>query len=124
MADLPDMTPAELIADLDAALADAGQTVTLRRVTTGPGGIQIPFDVEDVPASVRPLKAAELVGTIDQTWSRVVISPTVISERAFPLPIRKGDKIIANGQERTIEFPGPIYVQDTLVRHSMMVNGG
>jgi hypothetical protein len=90
MADRPDMTPAELIADLDAALADAGQTVTLRRLTLGPGGVQIPFDVEDVPASIRPLKPEELVNGIDQTWSKVVISPTVISTRQWPAADQEG----------------------------------
>ncbi|TIU02331.1 MAG: hypothetical protein E5W43_00885 [Mesorhizobium sp.] len=117
------MTPQELIADLDAALIDAGQTVTLRRLTLGPGGIQIPFDVENVPAAVRPLKPEELIGNLDQTASRIVISPTVIAARQFPFPVKKGDKIVANGKVRNIEFPGPIYVQDVLVRLNLTVAG-
>lgn len=117
------MTPQELIDDLDAALIEAGQTVTLRRLTLGPGGTQIPFDVENVPAAIRPLKPEELFEGVDQTASRVVISPTVITARQFPLPIRNGDKIVANGKVRNIEFPGPIYVQDVLVRLNMAVAG-
>jgi hypothetical protein len=117
------VTPQELIADLDAALSDAGQTVTLRRLALGPGGLQIPFDIEDVPASIRPLRPEELIGTLDQTASRVIISPTVIAARQFPLPVKKGDKIVTNGKVRNIEFPGPIYVQDVLVRLNLTVAG-
>lgn len=118
------ITPAELIADLDAALEEGGNTVTLRRLTLGPGGTQIPFDAEGLPASVRPLKPEELVGGIDQTWSKVVLSPTGINAAQWPLPIRKGDKIVeTSGKIRNIEFPGHISVQDVLVRIELMVGG-
>ncbi|MER9306785.1 hypothetical protein [Mesorhizobium sp. M0496] len=115
-------TPAELIADLDAALLDAGEDAVLRRLTLGPNSIQIPFDV-DVRASIRPLKAEELVGNIDQTWSRLVLSPTDINRAQWPLPIRKGDKIVQAGKVRNVEFVKAIRVQDTLVRVELLVGG-
>ncbi|TIM07609.1 hypothetical protein [Mesorhizobium sp.] len=115
-------TPAELIADLDAALLDAGEDAKLRRVTLGPNAIQIPFDV-DVRASIRPLKPEELVGAIDQTWSRVVLSPTDINRARWPLPIRKGDKIIQDGKIRNVEFAKHIRVQNVLVRVELMMAG-
>ncbi|MBA1141750.1 hypothetical protein [Mesorhizobium neociceri] len=115
-------TPAELIADLDAALLDAGEDAVLRRLTLGPGAIQIPFDC-DVRASIRPLKPEELVGNIDQTWSRVVLSPTDINRAQFQLPIRKNDKIVQDGKVRNVEFPKHIRVQNTLVRVELVVGG-
>jgi len=115
-------TPADLIADLDRALLDAGEDVVLRKLTLGPDSIQIPFDA-DVRAAIRPLKADELVGNIDQTWSRVILSPTDINRAQFRLPIRKNDKIVQDGKVRNVEFPKHIRVQNVLVRIELMVAG-
>ncbi|RWP31817.1 hypothetical protein [Mesorhizobium sp.] len=114
-------TPSELIADLDAALLDAGEDAKLRRVTLGPNAIQIPFDV-DVRASIRPLRPEELAGSIDQTWSRVILSPTDISH-GFSLPVRKGDKIVQDTKVRNVEFAKHIRVQNVLVRVELTVGG-
>jgi hypothetical protein len=114
--------PQSLIADLDAALLDAGEDAVLRRLTLGPNSIQIPFDC-DVRASIRPLKPEELVGGIDQTWSRVILSPTDINRAQFRLPVRKGDKIVQAGKVRNVEFPAHIRVQDVVVRIELMVGG-
>lgn len=114
--------PASLIADLDEALLDAGEDVVLRRLTLGPNSIQIPFDA-DVKASIRPLKAEELVGNIDQTWSRVILSPTDVNRAQFRLPIRKNDKIVQDGKVRNVEFPKHIRVQNVVVRIELMVGG-
>lgn len=114
--------PDSLIADLDAALLDAGEDAVLRRLTLGPNSTQIPFDA-DVRASIRPLKPEELVGNIDQTWSRVILSPTDINRAQFRLPIRKGDKIVQDGKVRNVEFPKHIRVQNVIVRIELMVGG-
>jgi hypothetical protein len=114
--------PESLIADLDEALLDAGEDVVLRRLTLGPNSTQIPFDC-DVRASIRPLKAEELVGNIDQTWSRVILSPTDVNRAQFRLPIRKDDKIVQNGKARNVEFPAHIRVQNVVVRIELMVGG-
>lgn len=115
-------TPAELIADLDAALLDAGEDVKLRRLTLGPNAIQIPFDA-DVRASIRPLRPEELVGAIDQTWSRVVLSPTDINRAQWPLPVKKNDKIVQDGKVRNVEFAKHIRLQNELVRIDLTVGG-
>lgn len=114
------MNAAELIADLEAALADAGETITVRRYTAPTGSPRPKTDIDSVPAAVRPLKAQELVGNIDQTWSRVILSPTLVSSL---LPLRKGDKVVIQGKERNVEFPQPIGVQDTIVRIELLVSG-
>ena len=112
-------TAVELIADLDANLAEAGETVTVRRYTA-PTGSPRPEIHETAKATVRPLRAEELVGNIDQTWSMIITSPTSI---ASLLPIKKGDKVVVQGRERNVEFPRPIYVQDVLVRLELLVGG-
>jgi hypothetical protein len=105
------MTAAELIADLDAALADAGQTVGLKNF----GGTAI-----NVAASVRPVRADQIVGRVTAEYSNVVVSPTGI---ASLLPLKKGDKCVINEREREIEHYGPISVQDTIVRIELLVAG-
>lgn len=121
MSDLSD-TPAGMISRLDASLAKHGTDAKLRRLTLGPNALQIPFDC-DVRASILPLKAEELVGNIDQTWSRVIISPTPIGVAQWTLPIRKGDKIVQAGKVRNIEFVKAITVQNVLVRIELTVGG-
>ncbi|RWF66846.1 hypothetical protein [Mesorhizobium sp.] len=121
MSDLSD-TPAGMISRLDASLARHGTDAKLRRLTLGPNSLQIPFDC-DVKASVLPLKADELVGSIDQAWSRVIISPTLISAAQWPLPIKKGDKIVQNGKVRNVEFVKPIMIQNIAVRFELLVGG-
>lgn len=114
------MTPADIIADMDAFLASSGETVVLRRYTAPTGTPRPKIESGDVFAAVRPVRAAELVGSIDQAWSKVVLSPTGLSGL---LPIKKGDKIIIQGRERNVEFPRPFEVQNTLVRIELMVSG-
>ncbi len=121
MADLSD-TPAGSVSRLDASLARRGEDVKLRRLTLGPNSLQIPFDC-DVRASILPLEAKELVGGIDQTWSRVILSPTQINAAQWPLPIRKGDKIVQGGKARNVEFVKAKNMAGTLVRIELMVGG-
>lgn len=127
---MTDTSPASLIADLDAALADAGENIILRRLT---GTQQIPFDVT-VRAHVTPVKAEALVGAVTQTASKVIISPTEITRAQWPgfqtgvtgpdavLP-RKGDKAVIGGRARNIEFAAPLYRGGALVRIELTVLG-
>ncbi|AMS41162.1 hypothetical protein [Aminobacter aminovorans] len=117
-----DDTPEGMIARLDASLARRGEDVKLRRLTLGPNAVQIPFDA-DVRASIRPMRPEELVGHIDQTWSRVILSPTDVNRAQWPLPIRKGDKIVQGSTPRNVEFVKAITVQNTLVRIELTVGG-
>jgi hypothetical protein len=113
------VTPAQIIADLDAALARRGEIVTVRRYTAPTGDPRPKTDIAS-RASVRAVKPEELAGEIDQTGSKIVLSPTGIGSL---LPLRKGDKIVVQGRERNIELPKPIFVDGTLVRIDVMVMG-
>lgn len=113
------MTAASNIADLDAALARTGETVIVKHWTATSGAPR-PSVSASIKASVRPVKADELTAGIDQTWSKVVLSPTGLSAL---LPLAKGDKITIQGRERHIELPKPILVADTLVRIDVLVSG-
>lgn len=114
------IAPDVLIRDLDNALRDAGQTVVLRRLTLGPGGLQVHFDVE-LRANVRPVKPEQLISGIDQAQRKVILSPTGLA--AFPMPIRKNDKCLIDGTVTNIEFAKPIRVDDVLVRIELTVAG-
>lgn len=113
-------TPASLIADLDAALADAGETVTIRRYTAPTGTPRPKIDVASVPAAIRPVKPDELVGDVQQTDRLVVLSPSMIEAL---LPLKIGDKVLIAGAEANVQFAGHIRVQDVVVRLKLMVRG-
>jgi len=127
------MTDAEqAIADLDAALAAAGEWIDLWRET---GPQRIPFKVR-CRAFVRGYAAQELVGGIAQTDSKIVMSPTEIIRAGWPGPHssatsteqdrrvpRKGDAVIISGRKRAVETAGGIYLASELVRIEMRVLG-
>ncbi len=112
--------PSDLIARLDERLAEAGDTVIVRRYTAPSGNPRPKIDVPDVPATVRSVRAEDLVGNIDQTWSKIVLSPTMI---ATLLPLKKNDKVMVRGQERNVEIVKPISIQNVIVRVDLMVSG-
>lgn len=126
-----DDTPEGIISRLDAALERRKLTVTLQRITIGPGAAQIPFSVE-CPASVRDYKAQELIGGIIQGDSEVIISPTPIIAGQWTsgatgavdnrVPI-KGNRVIIAGRPRSVLAVDPTYVGETLVRIAMTVRG-
>lgn len=107
------------VADLDAALARRGEEIVIRRYTATSGTPRPKTDIA-VRATVRPVDAKELVGGIDQTYSKVILSPTGLSSL---LPLKKGDKVVVQGRERNIEFPQPIFDGNVLVRLNLLVAG-
>lgn len=107
------MTPAEMIADLDAALLEAGSTIQLRKTNTAVGQIS-------VRARVRFYKPDEIVGIIQQGDSKVVLSPTGLE--VFGVPPQNGF-VVVDGAPRRIIAPNPIRIQDTLVRIELQVRG-
>ena len=125
------MTPAQLIADLDAALARTGEDCTLRRKEGSP---LVEKDVT-VRASVRGARSSEVVGTVTQAYSKAVISMTQILAAGWPaghtvaagavdprLP-RANDFLIVKGKARQVMFVNPIAVDSTVVRVEMTVAG-
>lgn len=119
------------LADLDAALAEIGETVRLQRLT---GTQQIPFEVE-CHAVVRGYAPAEVAGSIAEGDSKIIISPSEIIASGWPGPgvvgaterdrrvPRRGDRIIIAGRARNIEAAAPFYVADVLVRIELQARG-
>lgn len=120
---------------LDEALLAAGEDVILRRIV-GTGASAVNVDVT-VRASVRAFAPDELVGTLSQSDSNVIISPTQIMAAQWPggQPVsgaihqadprvpKVGDKAIIQGRVRNITFVEPILVAGELVRIEMTVAG-
>ncbi len=114
------MTPAAAIALLERQLTAHGEDIIVRRYTASTGSPRPKTDIT-VRASVRAVKAEELIGPIDMTGCKVVVSPTGLDAL---LPLKKGDKVVMQGRpERNIELPKPIYVDGTIVRIDLMVTG-
>lgn len=122
------------IADLDAALADVGQDIVLRRIV-GKGANAQNVDVT-CRAVVRPVDAKQLIGTITQTDLSVVISPTQIIEAQWPggQPVSGAqigdrrvpttdDKILIFSVHHQIVVSKPIYVGRDLVRIDLIIKG-
>lgn len=109
---------------LDRALARSGQSVTLRKLPT--------TDVV-CPAMVRGYQPNELIGNIKQQDSHVILSPTQINAATWPaaqvagqpdtrIPRKsRGDLVIVNGVERSVQAGVGIYVRDVLVRIELQV---
>lgn len=132
------MTEAEAaIRDLDSALAEAGENIRLQRLTLGPNGAQIPFEVT-CRASVRQYQPSELAGGIIQGDSLVILSPTEIIKAQWPggtpqssdadkrVPrggAGQGDKVIIQGRARNIEAAAPYYLAGELVRIELQCRG-
>jgi len=107
------MTPADMIAELDGALAFAGSDVVLRKTNSAVGQIT-------VRARVRFYKPDEIAGIIQQGDSKVVLSPTGLD--AFGVPPQNGF-VVVDGSPRRIIAPNPIRIQGTLVRIELQVRG-
>jgi hypothetical protein len=104
------MTAADCIALLDAALDQYGETVTLKRLAT----------TATVLASVRGIKAEELIGTATTSNLMVIVSPTGLSGYGLP---KANDKVHVKGIDRQVKFADPIYVSDVWVRTNLVVAG-
>ena len=133
-------SPEDLIADLDAALEEAGEVIILRRVVG-----QVPNTINvDVtcPAGVRTWRLAEetLTGNVARAVLIVAISPTPIAEAQWPggarndqddqedaavdprMP-RRFDQMIVKGQLRNINAVEPFKVAGQVVRYDMRALG-
>jgi hypothetical protein len=114
------MTPDQALSSLDSQLAAHGQKITLRRYTAPSGTPRPKTELIDIPAFVRAVKADEIVGNIDATFSNVTLSPTDI---ILLWPIVKGDKLVIDGRERNVDLPKPKKLGDVLVRCDLVVAG-
>jgi len=108
------LTPAAAIQELDAALREAGQIVTLRR-----GPKADPVATVTVMAHVRGFRPDELIGGINQNDSKVILSPTGLGDF---IP-KEDDWIEIDGSFRSVLAVGLVRMADTLVRIEMTVKG-
>lgn len=124
----------QFIARLDHSLAQHGEWFILRRTV----GVASPINIDvKCRAKIDDYAPNELVGGVVQTDSKVIMSPSQITEAQWPggtvpaLPPfnidqripRIGDKAIIGGKLRNIAFVNPITVGDELVRIEMRVSG-
>jgi hypothetical protein len=131
------MTEAEsLISELTSALAEDGETITLRRTVLGPNNKAIfPVDVETM-AIVRGYQPYEIsAGSgIMQQDVKIVLSPADIELRNWPgtgaqqpgtdkrIPV-KGDIALTSRGPLTVQAGAGIVVQDVLVRIELQARG-
>lgn len=108
--------------------------MVLRRIV-GKGPAAQPIDVQ-CRAVVRPVKAEDLIGTVTQADSIVILSPTQIIAAQWPggeaaagaeigdrrVPTTD-DKVLLRRVPRQIMFVKPLYVQNELVRIELTVKG-
>lgn len=82
---------AQAIRDLDAELERVGALIKLERMHDAPDGASVSFFAERVPAKLI-LRAPQ---TIDGAFpaSSVIISPTTLARRQWPMPPRRDDRI-------------------------------
>ena len=119
-------------AALDRAIARAGMTVRLSR-TTGAMPNQTTV-AADVPAIVRAYRTEQLVGTVTQGDSNVILSPTDIERAGWPggTPPTNGtdarvpkttDKVVFLGRSCSIIAVKPLYIRGELARIDLQVRG-
>lgn len=120
------------IARLDRSLARRGEDAVLRRVI----GTTVITNIDvQVRAFVRPAKPNDLVGTVLQTDSTVILSTTQIRAAQWPggelatvqnptpgLP-RAGDKVVIQQRVRNITFVKPIGLEGEISRIELTVSG-
>lgn len=116
------MTPATLIARLDAAIAGYGQSVTLKKTASdnATGGQTVVAQVT-CPAKFRTFVPQDLAdgGVMD---IQVIISPTALG--TFGVPSRD-DLIVIGGDpdDSRIEQIAPLYYGGQLVRINLLCRG-
>ncbi|MBN9235099.1 MULTISPECIES: hypothetical protein [Phyllobacteriaceae] len=110
---MPNLTPAQQIADLDAALARRGTSIQLRKTNSATGQVT-------VPAKWRGYLPQEVIGIIQAGDTKVIVSPTGLE--AFGIPPQNGFAVLA-GIPRRIIAPTPIYDGGVLVRIELAVRG-
>jgi hypothetical protein len=107
------MNPARLIRDLDRALAEVGQDVTLRKGNTADGEVT-------VRAFARGYKPADLVGDVRQGDLNVTLSPTGLDA---VLPLKANDKILVAGAVKNVEQAEHVRMLDQIVRINVRARG-
>jgi hypothetical protein len=120
------MTPADMIASLDAALLTNGESVRVLRMKAPPAtGIQLEADCMAVVRGYRPTEMIPGSG-ISQQDQFVILSPTGLAAVSWPgngMP-RNNDRFVTNRGPLTVIASAGIYVANVLVRIEAQVRGG
>lgn len=104
------MTPAQSIADLDAAIARRGESITMKRGATS----------VTVKALVRGKSAGDLPGTDGQMHWTIIVSPTSLGALGVP---KLGDTAVIKGKECEVSVADPIHMGSALVRVNLEAAG-
>lgn len=120
------------VAALDRAIARVGQPITVTRTTgTIPNQVTLSLDCK---AIVRTYRTEQLIGTVTQGDSNVILSPTDIMRAQWPggqsptvttdtrIP-KTTDKIAFLGRTCAIIAVKPLYIRGELARIDMQVRG-
>lgn len=108
------MTPT----DIAAAIRDEGRDVTLQRLVSGAVTASL-----TCRAMVRGYKPAELAGGIVQGDTRIVVAAATLTDGGFPVPFRKGDRVVIDGRTTTIQAADPIHVGQAPGKWIIQVRG-
>jgi hypothetical protein len=91
-----------------------GETMTLKR--TGQADLSI-------KGFMRTLSADELVGELIQGDRKIITGSSELDGVTWPVPIRKGDKIVARGHTYTVQSADGVAVGSRVVRYNLLVRG-
>lgn len=104
------------------ALTRFGRQMTLRRKHLAAGGVLQPLDVV-VYGTIKNYAPQELIGTIVQGDSEVIVTDTEIGERQWPGPPRANDYIIVDGVEKTVKAVETKYLGVDKLVYKLQVRG-
>lgn len=113
---------------ISARLADVierlGRPMTLRRNTAGPGGLQIPFDV-DIYGVSRNYDPHELVSGsgVVQGDTEITFSGRQTTDAQWPGPPKKLDVIVLDGRNAIIQSVEPKNLGADLLVYVAQVRG-
>jgi hypothetical protein len=122
------LTAAQMIGDLDAAIAEGGQYVTLERMQSNDatGALSVTQQIT-CPAHIRAAVPQDLIAGEVQPI-RVIVSATALAQASdadltpFGMPSRD-DRIVIDDNPSSIEQVNPLYYGGKLVRVNLICRG-
>jgi hypothetical protein len=117
------MSPDYLTEAYRRLLQTVGAPVVIRRYS-GSGANRPHFDV-DVIARVVDYEPEQIVGTIQQGDSKLIVLAEDVAASQIAMPLRKGDKAVIRGKEHNIEEADDKTrrVQGVLIAYELQVRG-
>jgi len=101
-------------------LAETGQDLVLRRT----GVTDLPFkgcmSEQAIDKNLAPEVAS---GMLIQTNYDVIMGSSEVTAAAWPLPIKKGDKVLSGSKVYTVEKAEDVTIGNQIVRFNLVVKG-